>query len=119
MLTFPSSLSITSRLFAKFDENARLGLAGGYIHEESNGVFRSRAKNSTESVAHAVQLFRRPCFEAVGGYIPLPYGGPDWVAEIIAARTAGASARFRNCPLRHYGRHRPQEGLYWVAIGKA
>ena len=90
------------RLLAKFDENANLGLAGGYIHEESNGVFRTRPKNSTDSVAHAVQLFRRACFEAVGGYLPLPYGGPDWVAEIAARKNGWGVRSFPELPVRHY-----------------
>jgi hypothetical protein len=89
-------------LLAKFDQDANLGLAGGYIHEESNGVFRSRPTNSTQSVAHAVQLFRRACFQTVGGYLPLPYGGPDWVAEIIARKSGWGVRSFPEMPVRHY-----------------
>jgi hypothetical protein len=37
-----------------------------------------------DSVAGAVQLFRRECFEGIGGYKPLPRGGIDSAAEIMA-----------------------------------
>ncbi len=114
------------RLLAKFDEDANLGLAGGYIHEESNGVFRGRSTNSTESVAHAVQLFRLMCFETVGGYLPLPYGGPDWVAEIISRKNGWGVRSFPELPVRHYRptssaggivRGRYREGLMDRSVG--
>ena len=73
-------------VLAKFVEDPRLGLAGGFIHEpDGAGVFRTRKTNSVTSVAHACQLFRRECFEAIGGgYLALPYGGPDTYAETTA-----------------------------------
>ena len=39
---------------------------------------------SLDSVAGAVQLFRRECFEDIGGYLALPMGGIDAAAEIMA-----------------------------------
>jgi poly-beta-1,6-N-acetyl-D-glucosamine synthase len=61
-----------------------LGLSGGFIYEDGPQGFSSRQLNTTRSVAHAVQFFRRECYESIGGYIALPYGGPDWCAEISA-----------------------------------
>jgi hypothetical protein len=90
------------QLLAKFEQDATLGLAGGYIHEEKNGVFRNRPGNSTHAVAHAIQLFRRDCYEAVGPYIPLPYGGPDWVAEIVARQKGWEVRSFPDLPVNHY-----------------
>lgn len=93
-----------ARLLAKFDYDPKLGLAGGYIHEEERGTFRTRKRNSVDSVAHAVQLFRRECFERIGGYMPLKYGGPDWHA-CVSARMLGWRVRsFPDLPVRH---HRP------------
>lgn len=66
----------------KFILNPKLGLAGGFIYESQRGIFLSRKFNSVNSVAHAVQLFRKECYESIGGYMALPYGGPDWVAEV-------------------------------------
>ncbi len=89
-------------LAQKFDADAKLGLAGGFIHEDSGQGFRSRSTNNTQSVAHAIQLFRRQCFEEIGGYIALPYGGPDWVAELMARRLEWRVEAFPDLPVEHY-----------------
>ena len=90
------------RLLAKFDDDPTLGLGGGYIHEEKSGTFVSRGGNSTRAVPHAVQLFRRACYEMVGPYVPLPYGGPDWLAEIVARQKGWKVRSFPELPVRHY-----------------
>ena len=69
-------------LLARFGQDPRLGLAGGYIYEENEGEFRSRKSNVTSSVAHAVQLFRRECLQELGGYRPFTWAGADWYAEV-------------------------------------
>ena len=79
-------------LLEQFAQDPDLGLAGGFIFEEKNGVFQSRATNSTDSVAHALQIFRRDCFQDVGFYVPLKYGGPDWFAE-VSCTAAGLEVR--------------------------
>ena len=91
-------------LLAHFEEDALLGLAGGYIYDRARkDVFQCRRSNRRRSVAHAVQLFRRRCFEVVGNqYIRLPYGGPDSYAE-TAAQMAGWSVRaYPDLKVRHY-----------------
>ena len=70
-------------LLEKLSQNPQLGLAGGCIYEEKNGQFEVRQGNSLTSVAHAVQLFRRECLEALGGgYKPFSWGGADTHAEV-------------------------------------
>lgn len=91
-------------ILGEFRQEPKLGLAGGFIYEEVRGVFRSRKFNSADSVAHAVQLFRRSCIEDVGGYMALPYGGPDWVAE-VTARMKGW--KVRSLPYVKVYHHRP------------
>jgi len=92
------------KLLKKFQDDPQLGLGGGLICEEKAGVFRSRPSNRETSVAHAVQLFRRHCYEMIGGYQQLPYGGPDWVAE-VSVRQKGWNVRtFKDLPVHH---HRP------------
>jgi poly-beta-1,6-N-acetyl-D-glucosamine synthase len=73
-----------SQLLEQFTRDPRLGLTGGFIYEEYGGRFISRPENSVRSVAGAVQLFRRECFDAIGKFQPLRYGGEDWCAEIMA-----------------------------------
>jgi biofilm PGA synthesis N-glycosyltransferase PgaC len=69
-------------LLEKFEEDPHLGLAGGFIYEEQDGEFQCRKSNVVSSVAHAVQMFRRECLEALGGYRPFTWAGADWYAEV-------------------------------------
>ena len=73
-----------SRLIGKFETDPRLGLAGGWLHEPNKGEFRPRRGNRSRSVPHAVQFFRKSCFQEIGGYTELRYGAPDWCAEVSA-----------------------------------
>jgi glycosyltransferase involved in cell wall biosynthesis len=93
-----------AELLDRFERDSGLGLAGGAITEEDHGSFRERRRNSTDSVAHAVQLFRRECFEAIGGYPPLRYGGPDWHAAVVARMKGWRVQSFPDLLVRH---HRP------------
>lgn len=70
------------KLLGKFEENPCLGLAGGFVCEEQDGEFHDRKTNVLTSVAHAVQLFRRECLEALGGYRSFTWAGADWYAEV-------------------------------------
>jgi poly-beta-1,6-N-acetyl-D-glucosamine synthase len=98
------------RVLHKFQANLRLGIAGGFIHEERGGAFRSRVANATYSVAGGIQLFRRECFDTVGGYIPLRWGGMDTVAEVIAQTRGWEVVAFPELPVFH---HKPGESWTW------
>jgi glycosyltransferase involved in cell wall biosynthesis len=73
-----------SALIDRFDRNPRLGIVAGYIHEKTRGEYRSRRSNRLDSVPHAAQLVRRECYEQIGGYAVLRYGGEDWHAQTCA-----------------------------------
>ena len=70
-------------VLAAFDSDPRIGLVGGSVHNLVKGRYINADKTS-DSVAGAIQLFRRECFEQVGGYRGLPWGGIDAAAEITA-----------------------------------
>lgn len=76
------------RLIEEFEGNPLLGIGGGLVQEEHKGTFRYRPANSSRSVAGGIQLFRRQCYEDIGGLMPFELGGEDWCAEIMA-RMAG------------------------------
>lgn len=96
------------KLLRKFDEDPKLGLAGGFIFEKAqDGVFRSRPLNSEDSVGHAVQMLRRECYESIGGWVAMPYGGQDWVALVTAQMHGWRIRAFRDLPVFH---HRPTGG---------
>jgi glycosyltransferase involved in cell wall biosynthesis len=105
------------KLLRKFQQDPMLGLGGGTIYERSGkGSFKERSGNSVDSVAHACQLFRRECFEAIGGaYRPLPYGGPDTYAEIVARMKCWHVMSFKDLPVFH---HRLTASVGGVLRGK-
>ena len=91
-----------ARLLAEFEANPALGLAGGAIREVEGRTLRPAPGEDARSIPHAVQFFRRECYEAVGGYPALPYGGPDTYAE-VAARMRGWQVRLiRDLPVDHH-----------------
>ena len=77
-------------LLGKFVENPRLGVAGTPFHEEGHGY--DYRFTSIDHVSGACQLFRRKCFEDVGGYVPIKIGGIDLVA-VMTARMKGWRTR--------------------------
>lgn len=81
------------RVLEKFSENPRLGLAGGKIYDNIGGKFVPQI-SSENSVGGPIQLFRRRCFEEIGGYLPLKLGFVDGVAETMA--------RMRGWEVRHF-----------------
>ncbi len=72
------------RLLEEFVKNPKLGIAGGFVLEEHNGILQNRFGNSVEAVAGGVQLFRRQCYFDVGGYMPLEFGCEDMVSQVYA-----------------------------------
>lgn len=91
-------------LLDRFHRNPRLGLAGGFIHENVAGEFKSRRSNRTYSVAHAAQLVRRECYEEFGGYAVLEFGGEDWHAETSARMNGWEAEAFPDLPVFHHRR---------------
>jgi len=94
-------------LLQRFQLDPILGISGGLIYENSGGEFKSRMSNSIRSVAHAAQMVRRECYEAVGGYAPLKYGGEDWCAEVSARMRGWSVKSFSDLKVMH---HRPTGG---------
>jgi glycosyltransferase involved in cell wall biosynthesis len=92
------------RLLDRFRHEPRLGIAGGWIHEEIRGHFRPRPFNRVESVPHAVQLLRRQCYEDIGDYLPLEYGGEDTYAVVNARMHEWRTVAFDDLPVRHHRR---------------
>lgn len=73
-------------LLKKFSEDPKLGVAGTpFVEGSSHYDYRF---TNIEHVSGACQLFRRKCFEEIGGYIPIKGGGIDWTA-VTTARMKG------------------------------
>ncbi len=89
-------------LLRKFAENPGLGVAGTpFVEGKESYDYRF---TSLEHVSGACQLFRRQCFEEIGGYIPIKGGGVDWVA-VTTARMKGWKTR--TFPEKVCCHHRP------------
>ena len=89
-------------LMQKFAEDSKLGVAGTPFTEDGG---YDTAKDSFEGenyVAGGCQLFRRACFEEIGGYVPNAAGGLDWIA-VTTARMKGWKVRsFPEKRFHHY-----------------
>jgi glycosyltransferase involved in cell wall biosynthesis len=96
-------------ILARFQENPQLGIAGGIILELLNGRYRSQ-NISLNSVAGAIQLFRRQCYEKIGGYTPLKLGGVDAVVEISARKNGWQVQTFPKLKVFHHRRVAIREG---------
>jgi glycosyltransferase involved in cell wall biosynthesis len=73
------------QILLELHKDSKLGIAGGMVSSKKEGKFISQ-EVALDSVDGAVQLFRRACFEQIGGYIALPQGGIDGAAEIMARK---------------------------------
>lgn len=89
-------------LFNRFQNNSNLGVAGGIIYELHNHK-NIKQNISPNSVAGAVQLFRRKCFDEIGDFLPLEYGGEDAAAEITARMHSWEVQTFPELEVLHYG----------------
>lgn len=88
-------------LLGKFAANPRLGVAGTPFVEGPGSTYDYRFTN-IEHVSGACQLFRRECFEAIGGYAPIKGGGIDWVAVTTARMKGWQTRTFTEKTLQHH-----------------
>jgi hypothetical protein len=77
-------------LINKFAKDRKLGVIGTPFVE--NGSHYDYRFTNIEHVSGACQLFRRECFDEIGGYAPIRGGGIDWVA-VTTARMKGWKTR--------------------------
>ena len=89
-------------LMAKFAADPKLGVAGTPFVE--HGRHYDYRFTNIEHVSGACQMFRRECFAAIGGYVPIKGGGIDWTA-VTTARMRGW--RTRTFPEKTCLHHRP------------
>lgn len=88
-------------LLRKFAEDPQLGVAGTVFREEG---YNSET-DSLEGQLHVsgqCQLFRRRCFEDIGGYFANKAGGIDWIAVTTARMMGWKTRSFREKSFFHY-----------------
>jgi biofilm PGA synthesis N-glycosyltransferase PgaC len=93
-------------LMSRFSMNPKLGVAGTAFLE--GNLSYNYELVGIEHVAGMCQMFRRECFEAIGGYPAIKSGGIDLIA-VLSARAKGWETRtFLDKTFLH---HRSQGGV--------
>jgi glycosyltransferase involved in cell wall biosynthesis len=81
-----------SYLLGKLVEDPALGLVGTPFQEEASRQTYDYRFVSIEHVSGACQVFRRECFEQIGGYVAVKGGSIDHIA-VVTARMKGWKTR--------------------------
>lgn len=82
-------------LLGRFAAWPDLGVAGTPFVEDASRPEQHTYAHTGANLDHvsgACQVFRRQCFEAVGGYVPIEGGAIDWIA-VTTARMKGWKTR--------------------------
>ena len=82
-------------LLGRFAQDPELGVAGTPFVEDVDRPDQHTYAHDGANLDHvsgACQIFRRKCFEAVGGYVPIKGGAIDWIA-VTTARMNGWKTR--------------------------
>jgi glycosyltransferase involved in cell wall biosynthesis len=90
-------------LLGKFGQFRKLGVAGTPMQEANYHAVKDSFYNERD-VFGACQLFRRQCFEEVGGYTPVKWGGIDWIAVRTARLKGWETKSFSE---KYFYHHRP------------
>jgi glycosyltransferase involved in cell wall biosynthesis len=89
-------------LLEKFSQDPALGVAGTPFREGT--VQYDYRYSRKEHVSGACQLFRKECFESIGGYVPLKAGAIDLTAVVTARMKGWKTETFTGMACTH---HRP------------
>jgi poly-beta-1,6-N-acetyl-D-glucosamine synthase len=89
-------------LVRKFAEDPTLGVAGTVFREEGYNS-ETDSFEGRKHVSGQCQLFRKQCWDEIGGYIPHRAGGIDWMAVVTARMKGWKTESFRE---RFFFHHR-------------
>ena len=104
-------------LLQKFTQDPGLGVAGTPFRE--GGVQYNYRFSRKEHVSGACQLFRRECFESIGGYVPLKAGAIDLTAVVTARMRGWQTQTFTEIFCIHYRRMGTAKRHILVALFKS
>ncbi len=89
-------------LLSKFSQDSRLGVAGTVFTEPSGYNSATDSFEGQTYVSGQCQIFRRQCFEEIGGYVPSKVGGIDWMAVTTARMIGWKTRSFREKSFLHH-----------------
>ena len=88
-------------LVGQFAGSPSLGVAGTHYTEGDFHSYRDSYINQNH-VNGQIQLFRRQCYEDIGGYVPIEGGGIDWVAVTTARMKGWTTYSFSERTFEHH-----------------
>src|ERR1700733_13726837 len=86
----------------EFRKDPRLGVAGTIFKEEGGYSSETDSFEGETHVSGQCQIFRRECFEEIGGYRPNKAGGIDWMAVTTARMMGWKTRSFRERSFFHH-----------------
>lgn len=108
-----------SFLLQRLASDPTLGLVGTPFRENSKQFYDYRFQ-STEHVSGACQVFRRECFEDIGGYVPVEGGGIDLIAVLTARMKGWKTRTFTEKAMDHHrsmGSAQTSAMMVWYKYG--
>jgi biofilm PGA synthesis N-glycosyltransferase PgaC len=102
------------KCFGEFERDPQLGIGGGMICYVENGV-RSIEECPVFHVRGATKIYRRGCWDAIGGFWPAP--GWDTMDEVKASRLGWITKSFPDLYLVHH-RHTGSADGTWRNLVK-
>lgn len=98
-LSFPPDYF--QRCFEHFEQDASLGVGGGVICYDVKGDGRLKVEqNPVFHVRGATKIYRRECWDAIGGFWPAP--GWDTMDEVKASMLGWSTRSFADLQLVHH-----------------
>ncbi|HEX9270579.1 MAG TPA: glycosyltransferase family 2 protein [Candidatus Binatia bacterium] len=89
-------------LMQRFSEDPKLGVAGTPFTQDGNYDSSKDSFEGENYVGGPCQLFRRECFQEIGGYVPNRAGGLDWIAVMTARMKGWKVQSFSEKRFHHY-----------------
>lgn len=88
------------RIFERFAEDPRLGIASGVYFESPDGNQWNEIMMPSYHTAGPSKIIRRACFEAIGGFVTAR--GWDTVDELRAMKRGWSTGHFRDQKINHW-----------------
>jgi len=89
-------------LLSKFKEDSHLGVAGTIFREEGGYSSETNSFEGQNHVSGQCQVFRRQCFQEIGGYYANKEGGIDWIAVTTARMMGWKTRSYREKSFFHF-----------------
>lgn len=102
-----------SYLLERLAEDPKLGLVGGQLVDAESNQKYDYENTGVEYVSGPCQLFRRDCFEDIGGYRAMRSGGVDLVAVLSARMNGWRTRAFTEKSCLH---HRQMNGAQMTGL---